>query len=249
MQSFRVPVLAVVLLIPAAVFLALTGCGAGDSEPPAASITSPLESTPADASEGSPGVREPVQVLASGASTETPAQLVKVISPPEVVISTEYGEIRVELDTEKAPLTTDNFLSNYVERGFYSGTVFHYVEKGFMMAGGGYAADLKPKETRAYLKSEADNGLKNLKGTIAMIRQSDHADSATSQFFINLEDNTSLDYQDSESAENAGYCVFGKVVDGMDIVEKIAEVPVSDKDDFPATPVEPVVIKSIKLIR
>jgi cyclophilin family peptidyl-prolyl cis-trans isomerase len=239
----------VVLLIPATVLLVFAGCGAGDSEPPAASIGSPVESTSADATEGFQSVPEPVQVLAGGASTETPAQPSKANTHPEVVISTNHGEIRVELNAEKAPLTTDNFLANYVERDFYSGTVFHYVDQGFMIAGGGYTEDLKPKETRAYLKNEADNGLKNLLGTIAMARQPDLADSATSQFFINLANNPSLDHEDSESAEKAGYCVFGRVVKGMDVVEKIAQVPVSDKGDFLKTPVEPVVINSIELIR
>lgn len=248
MQSLRVPVLAL-LLIPIAACLAFTGCGGDDTDAPPASIASPDETTSTDPANDISGTPEPVQLLADGASTETPAQPAPVNYHPEVVISTDQGQVRVRLDAEKAPLTVDNFLSNYVERGFYSKSVFHYVDKGFMIAGGGYTADLEPLETRAYLKSEADNGLKNKKGTIAMIRMGDHADSATSQFFINLGDNSSLDYQDSESADKAGYCVFGEVVDGMDVVEKIAEVAVTDKNDFPKTPVEPVQIKSIELIR
>ena len=247
MQSLRVSILAV-LSISAALCLALAGCGAGDSEPPAASIAAGNEAGTLASSVESSSLTEPVQVIAGGVSTETPAQPAKVDSHPEVVISTDLGEIRVQLDAEKAPLTTENFLSNYVERDFYAGTVFHYVDQGFMIAGGGYTAELEAKQVRAYLKSEADNGLKNRKGTIAMARLAGLADSATSQFFINLADNESLDYQDGESDENAGYCVFGQVVEGMDVVQKIAEVPVSDQGDFIKTPVEPVVIKSIQRI-
>jgi cyclophilin family peptidyl-prolyl cis-trans isomerase len=248
MQSFRVPTLALIS-ISGVVVLLLAGCGGGDSETPAASLSSPVESTPTDTSEDSLGVPDPVQVVAGGASTETPAQPVKANVHPEVVISTEFGKIRVRLDAEKAPLTTENFLSNYVERGFYSGTVFHCVDKDSMIVGGGYGPDLKGRETRAYLKNEANNGLKNERGTIAMTRWPTHIDTATSQFYINLVNNPSLDHKDRESAENFGYCVFGEVVDGMDVVDKIAEVPVTDKGDFPKTPVEPVIIQSIELVR
>jgi peptidyl-prolyl cis-trans isomerase A (cyclophilin A) len=127
--------------------------------------------------------------------------------------------------------------------------VFHYVEKGFMLAGGGYTADLQPKETRAFIRSEANNGLKNKRGTIAMVRQPDHADSATSQFFINLVDNPGLNRGQTEETDKDGYCVFGEVVEGMDVVDRIAEVPVTDRGVFPNTPVTPVVINSAKWIR
>jgi len=168
---------------------------------------------------------------------------------PEVVIKTSLGEIRLQLDAEKAPVTVDNFLANYVNRGFYDDTAVHYVAKDSMVLAGGYTADLEPKETRAYIRSEADNGLKNLRGTIAMVRDPEHIDSATSQFFVNLVDNPSLDHKDTESAENYGYCVFGKVIEGMDVVDRIAGVEVADKGDFPNTPVQPVVIESIQRSR
>jgi cyclophilin family peptidyl-prolyl cis-trans isomerase len=193
------------------------------------------------------GGQEPVQLLASQASTATPAQESAEDLHPEVLIETSKGSIRARLDAEKAPLTVDNFLTNYVERGFYNDTVFHYVDQGFMIAGGGYTADLQAKETRAYIKNESDNGLKNRRGSIAMARHPDHADSATSQFFINLVDNPGLDRKGDESPENAGYCVFGEIVEGMEVVDRIAEVPVADKGEFPNTPEEPVVIKSVKL--
>lgn len=249
MRTDRVSI-SVILLIAVVAVLTQAGCGSGDGEAPAASLDSP---TPAAANASTSGdarsVQDPVQIVASDVSTETPATLPKANMHPEVVISTDAGEIRVRLDSEKAPLTTANFLSNYVYRDFYPGTIFHYVEKDFMVAAGGYTADLKPKETRAYLKSEADNGLTNKRGTIAMTRLPDHIDSATSQFFINLADNPELDHKDDATPEEAGYCVFGEIVEGMDVAEKIAEVPVTDKEAFHNTPVEPIAIRSIKLVR
>ncbi len=249
MRMDRVSIIAS-LLVAGAAILTQAGCGSGEGDVPAAS----LDSTTSGDSEASTSgdlrtVRDPVQVVASDASTETPATLPQANMHLEVVISTDAGEIRVRLDSEKSPLTTENFLSNYVYRGFYPGTIFHYVEKGDMVIAGGYTADLQAKETRAFLKSEADNGLKNKRGTIAMIRLPEHADSATSQFFINLADNPELDHKDDAEPEEFGYCVFGEVVEGMDIAEKIAEAPVTDKGAFHNTPVEPVAIRSIELVR
>lgn len=232
----------------AALFFVL-GCGSG-KERPAASIGIESETKSADGS-GSPfAVAEPVQVLASDPSPRTAASK-RVQSPvfPEVVMKTSQGEIRIRLNAEKAPTTVDNFLANYVERKFYDQTVLHYVDQGFMIAGGGYTADLQPKATRAYIRSEADNGLKNLRGTIAMARLPEHADSGTSQFFVNLVDNPALDFQDHDSADKYGYCVFGEVVAGMDVVDRIAEVSVVDKDQFPKTPVQPVIVESVQRVR
>ncbi len=238
------------LVVTVAAIMAQAGCGSGEGNAPAASLSSPAQAG-ADASPSADNVtvQDPVQVVASDASTETPASFPKANMHPEVLISTDAGDIRIRLDAEKAPLTTENFLSNYVYRDFYPGTIFHYVQKDFMIAAGGYTADLEAKETRAYLKSEADNGLKNKRGTIAMTRLPDHVDSATSQFYINLVDNPDLDYRGDETPEEVGYCVFGEVVEGMDVAEKIAEVPVADKDAFVNTPVEPIAIRSVELVR
>ena len=226
------------------------GCSSGEGNPPAASMVAPGSSSGSNSdAEPRSAVTEPVQVRASKASSDTPAQSPQRARPPEVLLKTSDGDIRLRLDAEKAPQTVDNFLSNYVSRGFYDGTVFHYVEKGFMLAGGGYTADLQPKETRAFIRSEANNGLKNKRGTIAMVRQPDHADSATSQFFINLVDNPGLNRGQTEETDKDGYCVFGEVVEGMDVVDRIAEVPVTDRGVFPKTPVTPVVINSAKWIR
>jgi cyclophilin family peptidyl-prolyl cis-trans isomerase len=238
--------LALVMSIAVAMVI---GCGSGGSDPPAASLGSASTDASGAKSESKPGVTEPVQVRAREASSNTPAQPPRAALAPEVILKTSVGNIRLRLNAEKSPLTVDNFLSNYVERGFYDGTVFHYVEKGFMVACGGYTTELEPKQTRAYVKNEAKNGLKNKRGTIAMARNPDHSDSATSQFFINLADNASLDHQSDANVDASGYCVFGEVVEGMDIVDRIADVEVADRGQFPKTPVTPVLIQSVEWIR
>jgi peptidyl-prolyl cis-trans isomerase A (cyclophilin A)/peptidyl-prolyl cis-trans isomerase B (cyclophilin B) len=227
----------------------ISGCGSGGGDPPAASIGGDSTNASGAGSQSKPTVTEPVQVRAGVASSNTPAQPPQTAPDPEVILKTSLGDIRLRLNAGKAPLTVDNFLSNYVERGFYEGTVFHYVDKGFMVAAGGYTTELEPKATRAYVKSEASNGLKNKRGTIAMARNPDHADSATSQFFINLADNPSLDPRGEESPEARGYCVFGEVVEGMDVIDRIAGVEVADRGQFPKTPVAPVQIQAAEWIR
>lgn len=227
----------------------VSGCGSGGGDPPAASIGGDSTNAAGAASQPKSTVTEPVQVRARGASSNTPAQPPQAARDPEVILKTSLGDIRLRLNAEKAPLTVDNFLSNYLERGFYAGTVFHYVDKGFMVAAGGYTAKLEPKTTRAYVKSEAGNGLKNKRGSIAMARNPDHADSATSQFFVNLADNASLDARGVESPDVGGYCVFGEVVEGMDVIDRIAGVEVADRGQFPKTPVAPVLIQSAEWVR
>jgi cyclophilin family peptidyl-prolyl cis-trans isomerase len=138
---------------------------------------------------------------------------------PKVLLETSLGNITLELNAEKAPASTENFLA-YVHDGFYQDTVFHRVIKNFMIQGGGFTADLERKETRAPIQNEADNGLKNVRGTLAMARTG-QPHSATSQFFINLKDNHFLDYREKNRA-GWGYTVFGKVVEGMEVVDKIA---------------------------
>jgi peptidyl-prolyl cis-trans isomerase A (cyclophilin A) len=162
---------------------------------------------------------------------------------PVVVIDTSMGEISVELDGEKAPISTKNFLQ-YVDDKYYDGTIFHRVIPGFMVQGGGFDEQLAPKRQglRAPIENEAGNGLSNVKGTIAMARTPD-PNSATSQFYINQVDNSQgLD----RSARDAGYAVFGKVVSGMEVVDKIANVERTTRRGMPNVPVESVVIKSIR---
>jgi peptidyl-prolyl cis-trans isomerase B (cyclophilin B) len=156
-----------------------------------------------------------------------------------VKLSTNCGDITIELNAEKAPITVANFLS-YVEKGFYEGLVFHRVIKSFMIQGGGMDADMKQKPTDAPIKNEADNGLSNDKYTIAMARTS-VPDSATAQFFINVKDNDFLNHT-APTSSGWGYCVFGKVVEGMDVVDQIEAVSTASRGGHQDVPVEPVVI-------
>lgn len=163
-----------------------------------------------------------------------------------VVIETSAGEIKVELDDVKAPISVKNFLA-YADKGYYNGTIFHRVIKDFMIQGGGLTAELTPKPNDAPIKNEATNGLKNKRGTIAMARTS-VVDSATSQFFINLKDNDFLDHRD-ESTQGYGYAVFGTVVGGMEVVDRIGNAPTGMRNRFRDVPVETVTIKSVKRVK
>ena len=160
---------------------------------------------------------------------------------PQVLLKTSKGDITIELFQDQAPVSAKNFLS-YVDEKFYDGTVFHRVIKGFMVQGGGMTPDLHEKSAKPPIKNEAGNGLKNKRGTLAMARTPE-IDSATSQFFINLVDNTFLDHQQGDP-DKFGYAVFGKVVTGMDIVDAIAAVPTGSKGMHKDVPREPVTILS-----
>jgi cyclophilin family peptidyl-prolyl cis-trans isomerase len=164
---------------------------------------------------------------------------------PQVRLRTSRGDIVLELDRSRAPVTVANFLS-YVEQGFYDGTLFHRVIPGFMIQGGGLAADMSRKRTQPPIKNEADNGLQNLDGTIAMARTSD-PNSATSQFFINVADNERLDHR-SPDPQGWGYCVFGKVIQGMDVVHAISAVPTTSRAGHSDVPVTNVVIEHAEVI-
>ena len=169
----------------------------------------------------------------------------KSTDAPRVRLETNLGNIVVELNPTKAPKTVENFLQ-YVKDGHYNGTVFHRVIKGFMVQGGGFTEDLDQKSTRPAVLNEADNGLKNARGTIAMARTPD-PNSATSQFFINTVDNSFLDFT-SKTSKGWGYCVFGKVVEGMDVVDKIENQPTTTKMIGRDVPVTPVVIKNAVIV-
>jgi peptidyl-prolyl cis-trans isomerase A (cyclophilin A)/peptidyl-prolyl cis-trans isomerase B (cyclophilin B) len=164
---------------------------------------------------------------------------------PQVSLKTSMGEIVVELDQEKAPITVANFLQ-YAKSGFYKGTIFHRVIDGFMIQGGGLTDKLVQKPTRKPIKNESNNGLSNQPYTIAMARE-DHPDSATSQFFINVGDNSGLDFPGPKA--NGGYTVFGKVVKGQEVVDKIKGVVVDDVRGMQNVPVTPVVIKSVTVLK
>ena len=156
-----------------------------------------------------------------------------------ITLKTNLGDIVIELDYDKAPVTAKNF-EEYVKSGFYKGTIFHRVIKGFMIQGGGLTADMDNKPTNAPIKNEADNGLKNDRGTIAMARTQD-PHSATAQFFINTVDNSFLNFR-SKDLNGWGYCVFGKVVQGMDVVDKIEKAKTTTVSYYQDVPVETIEI-------
>ncbi|MCW5837650.1 MAG: peptidyl-prolyl cis-trans isomerase [Labilithrix sp.] len=161
-----------------------------------------------------------------------------------VVVETDLGTIEIDLDEERAPKTVANFLA-YVDAKHYDGTIFHRVIPGFMAQGGGYDASYEKKPVRDAVENEADNGLKNARGTVAMARTSD-PHSATAQFFVNVKDNGFLDHT-GKNASGWGYAVFGTVTSGMDVVDKIVSVPTGSKDSFAKdAPLENVTIKSAR---
>ena len=161
-----------------------------------------------------------------------------------VKLTTNFGDITLELNAEKAPITVANFLQ-YVESGYYDGVIFHRVIDGFMIQGGGFDANMKQKATKAEIKNEADNGLGNDKYTVAMARTS-IPDSASSQFFINVGDNDFLNHT-APTSSGWGYCVFGKVVEGMDVVDKIRAVKTTSKAGHRDVPIEAVVIEKASI--
>ncbi|MDI6746564.1 MAG: peptidylprolyl isomerase [Rhodocyclaceae bacterium] len=162
---------------------------------------------------------------------------------PQVELKTSQGVIVLELDVQKAPQTTENFLQ-YVKDGYYAGTVFHRVIDGFMIQGGGFSQDMRQKPTRAPIQNEAKNGLRNVTGSIAMARTGD-PHSASAQFFINVANNAALDYP---SRDGWGYAVFGKVVQGLDVVQKIAKVATGNAAGHQNVPLAPIIIESAKLV-
>ncbi|MFF7707956.1 peptidylprolyl isomerase [Pseudomonas sp. NPDC007930] len=159
---------------------------------------------------------------------------------PHVQLVTDFGQITLELDAQKAPISTANFLK-YVDSGFYNNTIFHRVIPGFMAQGGGFTRDMNEKPAQAPIKNEADNGLHNVRGTLAMAR-TQVVDSATAQFFINVKDNDFLDH----GGRDFGYAVFGKVTEGMDVVDQIVNAPTTTRRGMSNVPSDPIMIKSAK---
>ena len=187
------------------------------------------------------------QTSAQPVATPAPAAISARVAPQKVLLSTSLGDIVIELNAERAPKTVENFLG-YLRSGHYDGTVFHRVIPDFMIQGGGYMTSLSYKSTREPVVNEANNGLKNLKGTVAMARTGD-PNSATSQFFINTVDNSFLNYTGPQDGRTWGYAVFAKVVQGMDVVEKIRKVQtVAKSAEFTNLPVESVVIQKATLM-
>ena len=164
---------------------------------------------------------------------------------PQVLMETSMGNMKIELFKDKAPISARNFLT-YVKEGYYDGLIFHRVIKTFMVQGGGMDADMQPKKTKFAIKNEANNGLSNKRGTLAMAR-TNVVDSATSQFFINVVDNPFLDYK-GKTPDLFGYAVFGRVVEGMEVVDAIKEVKTGSKGGHSDVPVEAVFIKSVTIV-
>jgi cyclophilin family peptidyl-prolyl cis-trans isomerase len=163
---------------------------------------------------------------------------------PVVTMSTSMGDIRIELNSDKAPISTQNFL-DYINEGHFDGLIFHRVIPGFMIQGGGFDSAMSQKKSKAPIKNEASNGLKNVTGSIAMAR-TNVVDSATAQFFINVKDNDFLNHKNT-SPDGYGYAVFGQVIDGMDVVHAIEKVKTGNRGMHQDVPVQAVVINSVKL--
>jgi cyclophilin family peptidyl-prolyl cis-trans isomerase len=184
-------------------------------------------------------------------ATAVPAPAAPLPAPPapqRVLLVTTQGEITVELDPAAAPKTVENFLA-YARDGHYNGTVFHRVVPGLLVQGGAFTPDLQQKPSRAPIPNEAGNGLSNRRGTLAAARDRGVSDSATAQFFINLADNPKFDRQDGGSAYTAGYAVFGRVLQGLEVLDRIAALPTSARGPFPAwVPDTPVVIERVQLL-
>lgn len=185
----------------------------------------------------SPVTQEKPQEASQPDATDEPA------GPPKIRLVTNKGNIIIELNPDKAPITVENFLT-YVNDGFFDGTVFHRVIPGFMIQGGGMTDQLVRKPTRAPIRNEAGNGLLNQRGTISMAR-TNNPDSATSQFFINVNDNVSLDYR---GAASPGYAVFGQVVEGMDVADAIVSAPTKSVGGHRNVPVVPIYIEKAEII-
>lgn len=232
----------------ALVLIGFAGCGgpstppaniqAGGSEGETAPVTNPGETPVAG-----PPASAPEGVF------PTPIAPVQQDLHPKVRIKTNHGTIVVKLDRENAPITVENFLGNYVDTGFYSDTLVHYVQKGTMLIAGGINASRQPKVTKSPIFNEALRTGANRRGTIAMSRDPGDAHSATSQFFFNLTDNPALDHKGVETPEDYGYSVFGEVVEGLDVLDKIGGVAVHEAGGFPNTPVEPVVIQAVERMK
>lgn len=218
------------------VSLLTTGCGSSDAaNPPAVSINDPGNMDAASRA---------MKVDLSEKGSDFRGE-----EFPEVILTTSKGEIHLKLDAKKAPATVDNFLTNYISTDHYNGTIFHYVQPKGMILGGLFDSSMNPRETKSEIQNEAMNGLKNTRGTIAMSRDPNFIHSSTCQFFINCADNTSFDHIGTDDSSSYGYCVFGEVVEGMDVVDAISAVEVQSSDGFVNLPREPVKILSAHRIK
>jgi cyclophilin family peptidyl-prolyl cis-trans isomerase len=220
--------------------LALLAClilaGCSRSESPSADAKPVAESETPAAAESESAAEEPI--------------VLKEPNPeyyPIVSLKTSLGEVTLKLDAKRAPRTVNNFL-HYVQSGHYNQTIFHQVQEGYVVLAGSYSQDLAEKDGRYPIPNEADNGLKNVRGTIAMARQPDEIDSATCQFFINLNDNPNLDHV-GDKPEEYGFCVFGEVIKGMEVLDRMSRVEVQATEQFEQLPVETVLLETARRVR
>ena len=229
-----------VWLAAMAMLVALVAACGGGSEPAAESETE--EAAPPPAAPGDTAEEAEMDALEE---EEGEADIPTGAGPVVVELTTSAGAMKLELYPAKAPKTVDNFLS-YVRNGFYDGTIFHRVKPGFVIQGGGFTPEMVKKDTEAPIENEAHNGLRNVRGSICMARTND-PHSATSQFFINTVDNPALDFRD-RSIQGWGYAVFGKVVEGIDVMEQIERVPTTSRDGYQDVPVDAVIIETARII-
>jgi len=235
MHRFRFSLLILALVALAAAYW-FTGCG------PASAVNSSPSASAATATQTDASTTPPVAIVESAPAAQKAAD-------PIVVLHTTAGDIQLQLFAEKAPQTVNNFLSNYANQGFYDETIFHHVEEGVMLIGGGFTSSFEPKPVRTPIYNESRNGLANYRGAVAMIREPDSPHSATSQFYINLTDNPGLDFKSNDADDPFGYCVFGEVVSGLEVVERIAHMPTSAHGEFSKVPSPTVAIRSVERLR
>ena len=228
--------LLLIVLVVAALSSLAASCSSDDSQ-----ATTTSAAYAADTSSTTTDTTDPQTTTTAAAAVPNTGDTDVSSSNPQVELVTTMGTVVIELDPAAAPITVENFLA-YVDAGFFDGTIFHRVIPGFMVQGGGFTPDMQQKPTNAPIKNEADNGLKNLRGTLAMARTG-VVDSATAQFFINVVDNSFLDHS-AKTVQGYGYAVFGKVVSGMEVVDAIVAVPTTSSGPFQDVPQTPIVIES-----
>lgn len=255
----RAVLITLILALPLALVSAAAAQSCGSHTDDTGAATAEAKGTPAvksdeaksdDAKTDAPKTEAPKADAAKTDAPKTeaaqqPKPTAKSGGNPMVVLETNYGNIKIELFKDKAPISTENFLS-YVRDGFYDGTIFHRVVPNFVIQAGGFTQDMKEKAAKAPIKNEAGNGLSNLRGTLSVARTNE-INSGTTHFFINLVDNKRLDHTGEEPTK-FGYAVFGKVTEGMDVVDKIAAVEVTTKGAYQGVPVKPVTITKAKMV-
>jgi len=236
MQPVRITLITVIAISTG--FCYATGCGQNAGGTATVTADAPASRAPPAAA----NVIVPI-------NSARPAQSLPKPVDPMVVVHTTAGDITLQLFAQSSPRTVENFLRTYAERGFYEQTIFHHTEPGVMLIAGGYTAELQRKPARAPIYNESRNSLSNHRGTLAMIHDADAPHSATSEFFINLGDNSDLDFKVSDDEGVPGYCVFGEVIGGMEIVDRIAQLPTVSQGDFQKIPSPLVTITSIERLQ